>query len=451
MTRTRHNRVCILTRFPRLGEVKTRLTPPLSAEEALELHERLTRQTLRSARALVATRDAVVDVRTDAAFTQAAREWLRTPDVTCRYQGGGDLGARISRAFAEAFGRGAGAVLVVGSDCPRLSGPLMRDALQRLSAVDLVLGPAVDGGYYLIGLSRSNAKRAMPALVTGVPWGTGDVLARTVDLAEQAELTYALLELLPDVDRPEDLPDAEVALARTRVAADASVSVVIPALDDATLVASAVASAWAADAHEVLVVDGGSRDATREVAATAGARVIVSAPGRARQMNAGAAEATGDVLIFLHADSTLPPQACPLAVRALADPATAAGGFSFSVPESARHARLISAVGRARGHLGGSPWGDQALFLSRDTFAELGGFPEQPTMEDFELVRRLGRFGRVVTLRERTVTSARAWEEHGLLLPTLMNLAVIAGYRLGVDPEVLARWRKRIAPSRTPR
>jgi hypothetical protein len=392
-----------------------------------------------------------VEVRTDAAFTQAAREWLRTPDVTCRYQGEGDLGARISRAFANAFGRGARAVLVVGSDCPRLSGPLMRDALRRLSAVDLVLGPAEDGGYYLIGLSRACARRAMPALVTGVPWGTGDVLARTVDLAEQAGLTYALLARLPDVDRPEDLPDAEVALGRACVSVDASVSVIIPALDDAGLVASAVASAQAAGAHEVLVVDGGSQDATRDVAAAAGARVIASAAGRAPQMNAGAAEATGDVLLFLHADTTLPPQACSLATRALLDPATAAGGFSFSVTGTARHARLISTVGRARSLLGGSPWGDQALFVGRDTFTELGGFPEQPTMEDFEFARRLKRFGRVVTLRERTVTSARAWEEHGLLLPTLMNLAVIAGYRLGADPEVLTRWRKRIAPSRTGR
>lgn len=441
----------MLARFPRLGEVKTRLTPPLSPAEALELHERLTRQVVRSARALVAAGEGRAELRTDAAFQRAANEWLRERDIGYRYQGAGDLGVRIALAFHDAFRRGAQRVLVVGSDCPRLSAPIMRDALRRLSAADVVLGPAEDGGYYLIGLRREAMKAALPALFSGVPWGTGDVLARTLELAEDAGLGTALLERLPDVDRPEDLPDAEIALRRARVEPDARVSVIIPALDDATLVGAAVASAQAAGAVEVIVVDGGSRDGTRRAAEATGARVLDTPTGRATQMNAGAGAATAGVLLFLHADTTVPADACRLAVSALAMPGVVAGGFSYGVLAQARHARIISAVGRARGVLGGLPWGDQALFMSRDTFIELGGFPDQPTMEDYELAHRLARFGRVVRLPERAITSARAWDEYGLLLPTALNLAVIAAYRAGVDTRRLARWRSRIAPGSSTR
>ncbi|MCG2807175.1 MAG: TIGR04283 family arsenosugar biosynthesis glycosyltransferase [Coriobacteriia bacterium] len=425
--------------------MKTRLSPPLSAEETLVLHERLTLQTLRSAHALVATGEASVEVSIDAGSATAARRWLGYRDIAYRRQGEGDLGARIGETFARAFGRGAQRVLVIGSDCPRLSAVHLREAFERLSDADLVLGPATDGGYYLIGLNHEPAARALPAILSEVPWGTGDVLARTLDLAQSAQLRTVLLERLPDVDRPEDLQDAERALARGRLTGDSTVSVVIPTLNDAELVAAAVASARAEGAAEILVVDGGSDDATCAVAAAAGARVLKSAARRARQMNNGAAAASGDVLLFLHADTVLPKGACSLAARALADPLTVAGGFSFEVPAHARHSALISRVGRLRSRLGGLPWGDQALFVARSTFRELGGFPDQPTMEDYEFAERLGRLGRVVTLPERATTSARSWEDHGLLVPTLTNLAVIAMYEIGADPARISAWRRRIA------
>ncbi len=446
MTRSgRENRICVLTRSPRLGKVKTRLSPPLSVEEALELHERLTRQALRSARALVATGEARVEVRTDVGSANAAERWLGHRDVTYRRQGEGDLGARIGAAFAHAFDQGAQRVVVIGSDCPRLSASHLREALELLNGVDLVLGPAQDGGYYLIGMNRESAARALPAVLAGVHWGSDKVLTRTLKAATSVNLEFSLLEQLPDVDRPEDLEDARTALTRTHISSEASVSVVIPVLNDEAFVAAAISSAQAGGAAEILVVDGGSDDATRTVAAAAGAQVLNSAPGRAVQMNRGASVASGDVLLFLHADTVLPPGACALATRVLADPVTVAGGFSFEVSADARHSALISRAGRLRCELGGLPWGDQALFVTRDTFSELGGFPDQPTMEDYEFVRRLARFGRVVTLPERAVTSARSWETHGLVVPTLVNLAVIATYELGANRENIAAWRRRIA------
>jgi rSAM/selenodomain-associated transferase 2/rSAM/selenodomain-associated transferase 1 len=444
----RFTSICILARYPRLGEVKTRLVGDMSEADVLALHGDLVRHTALTARALVATREARAQLRTDAAFPRAAREWLGMRDLTYRYQGEGDLGNRIELAFAEQFGLGAERVVVIGADCPRLSATHLRDALARLDHADVVLGPAIDGGYYLVALRRESATRSTPALFHDIEWSTDNVLAHTLDRAAEAGLSCELLEPLPDVDRPEDVADARDALARGAIdPAAVRVSVVIPALEDAALVGAAVESAISAGAAEVLVADGGSRDATREVATAAGARVIASEPGRASQMNAGAAQATGDVLLFLHADTTLPPGACALAAEALARPGVVGGGFGYSVTADARHGALISASGRVRPSLGGPPWGDQAQFVSRDTFFELGGFPDLPVMEDWEFIHRLRRFGRVVTLPQRVITSARTWEEFGLIFPTALNIAVIGAYRMGVDPHRIARWRRRIAPA----
>ena len=438
----RKNRVVMLARYPRLGEVKTRLMPPLTAEKALALHDRLARHTLRSVQALQATGEARAEVRTDAAFARVAYDWLGR-GFSARYQGEGDLGDRIRLAFGESFGRGAERVIVIGSDCPRLTAAHLRDALKRLDGVDMVLGPAEDGGYYLVALGRERAKESVPVLFSNVEWGTDTVLERTIALCEEHGLTWALLERLPDVDRPEDLADAEAALAAATLSPDARISVVIPALDDAELVGAAAASAHAAGAYEVLVVDGGSRDRTREAAEKAGARVLDASPGRASQMNAGAALAEGDILLFLHADTVLPPNAAALARAALAVPGKEAGAFGFAVARSARFGRLISAVGRWRARVTGHPYGDQGLFLSARTFRDLGGFPDLPTMEDWEFVARLKRLGHVAVLDEAAVTSARAWEHSGLVRKTASNLAVIWGYRLGIDPARLARWRRR--------
>jgi uncharacterized protein len=443
----RANLVCILARYPRVGEVKTRLTPPLSEDAALALHERMTRHTLRRALAVAATGDARIEVRTDAAFLQLAHEWLGR-GFSARYQGEGDLGDRIRSAFGEAFARNCKRVVVMGSDCPRLASAHLRNALVRLEHVDVVLGPATDGGYYLVALRAETAKTSVPVLFTGVPWSTPGVLETTIAIAEEHGLTYAVLETLPDVDTAADLDDALAVLDAAELGRQPRVSVVIPTLDDAEFVAAAVASARASGAYEVIVADGGSLDGTREAAAAAGARVVDASMGRAVQMDAGAAEAQGEVLMFLHADTTLPPDAARLAVETLSRTGVVAGGFSFDVPRDTRHARLIAAIGRARHRLGGRPWGDQCLFFSAQTWRDLGGFGDLPVMEDLEIAGRLGRLGEVVVRPERAVTSSRAWDEHGLVRPTAVNVLGVLAYRLGVDPERIARWRRSIAPAR---
>jgi rSAM/selenodomain-associated transferase 2 len=278
-----------------------------------------------------------------------------------------------------------------------------------------------------------------------MPWGSTDVLVQTQHAARNAGLTVALLEELPDVDLPEDVPAAEALLAAERVGRDARISVVVPALDDAALVAAAVQSALAGGAAEVVVADGGSADDTAARAAAAGARVVAVERGRARQMNAGAAETTGDVLCFLHADTVLPHGWADAVRSALGAGGVVAAAFDFAVPTGARHSATLQAGGTLRWRLTGTPYGDQAICVPRHVFEALGGYPDLPVMEDLELASRLKRFGRVVRIPLPAVTSARSWDENGLVRPTLVNAVGIAAYRLGVSPRRIAAWRQRIA------
>lgn len=445
--RTRRSAI-MLTRYPRAGGVKTRIAADLGDEVALDLHDRLARHTLKQLLALQACNEARVEVRSDAAFVHATREWLgRGPRY--RYQGEGDLGRKLQLAFAEAFARGEDHVVVVGSDCPSLRAHHLRQALDALQTADVVIGPASDGGYYLIGVSRRR-QDALAGLFGEIPWGSSDVLAQTRNSTSNMGLSTFLLEQLSDVDRAEDVELAEQLLAAEKPSPGDRASVVIPVLQDAALVADAVDSANHGGAHEVIVVDGGSTDGTPRVAREAGARTLVSAPGRATQMNAGAALAEGEVLCFLHADTVLPDGFSGLVSSALADPSRVAAAFDFRVPEGGWRHGVINAVGGARWRLTRLPYGDQAVCVRRSVFEALGGFPEMPTMEDYELGRRLKRYGEIGRIPRPALTSSRAWDDHGLLGSTAVNVATIAAYRLGVSPERLAHWRATIAPRSRP-
>ncbi len=252
--------------------------------------------------------------------------------------------------------------------------------------------------------------------------------------------------MLRDIDRPEDLALWQRVRAGVRRAReDARISVVIPTWNEADRVAAAVSSAREGGAYEVIVADGASEDGTAEAAEDAGAVVVgIDARGRSIQLNAGAAAATGDVLLFLHADCTLPPDFAELVRDALRDPACVAGAFGFALTdEPAPSKSLIHAVGATRARLG-LPYGDQALFVPARLFADLGGFPDQPIMEDYELALRLRRLGQIVRLKTPVRSSVRLWQEHGVVRPTLTYLAIITGYRLGMPAEKLAPWRSRM-------
>lgn len=213
-------------------------------------------------------------------------------------------------------------------------------------------------------------------------------------------------------------------------------SVVIPALDEAAAVAEAVASAWAAGAHEVLVVDGGSSDGTPEVARAAGAALVAAPRGRAVQMNAGAGAASGDVLLFLHADTTLPQDAAARIAEACASGAES-GCFRLRFRPSTPLLRLYAAATALP-----IPWlvyGDRGLWGTRAAFDAVGGVPALPVFEDVAFVQALCRRGTFRFVPAAVTTSARRFVRDGPLRRQLHNAWLTAQYWLGVPPERLAR------------
>jgi rSAM/selenodomain-associated transferase 2 len=220
------------------------------------------------------------------------------------------------------------------------------------------------------------------------------------------------------------------------------IAVVIPTLDEEAHVAAAVASAVgeaAGGAVDVVVADGGSRDATVARARDAGARIVASAPGRARQLNAGLEEAVGDAVVFLHADSRLPEGWRRAVTLALAEPAVAGGAFRLRFEGDGLPLRFLEWGVRLRLRFGGLPYGDQALFARRSLLDALGGVPEAPIMEDLDLAREIRRHGRLVILPLAVRTSARRYRGR-VLRHMLRNWLALAGWRLGLDRARLAAW-----------
>jgi rSAM/selenodomain-associated transferase 2 len=216
-----------------------------------------------------------------------------------------------------------------------------------------------------------------------------------------------------------------------------SVSVIVPTLNEATCLGATLRSLRPQGPHEVIVVDGGSTDATCRLAAAAD-RLLHGPPGRAAQMNLGAAHATGDVLLFLHADCTLEEGALAAAEYALGRPRVAAGCFRMRVADPAPVYRMIDACATARVRLTGLVYGDQGLFVGRGRFGRLGGFPPLGLMEDVFLSRALRRQGRVVVAPRRIYVSPRRWRRGGVLRQTLRNWALTALAAGGVHPDRLA-------------
>jgi uncharacterized protein len=424
-------RLILFTRYPVPGRVKTRLIPALGAEGAAALHRRLVLRTLRTARAACQAADAVLEVRFDGGREEGVRHWLGVNGL-CRPQQGNDLGERMANAFAESFGEGSEATVVIGSDCPGLTAETLLEAFNRLAQRPVVFGPANDGGYCLLGLARM-----VPELFRGIAWGQETVLARSVEALQKLGLEPALLEPLDDLDRPDDLP-AWQRIAEREDANPRRISVVVPALNEAGHIAGTLAAARQGSPHEILVVDGGSTDGTGELAVRSGATVLASPPGRSRQLNAGAAAATGNVLLFLHADTLLPSNWTQVVSDVLQRPQVAAGAFRFRIAEDFAGKWLVEATTQLRSRWFQEPYGDQGLFLRRSLFEELGGFADLPIMEDYEFVRRLRRRGRVLTADEPATTSGRRWQQLGIFRTTLTNRLVVSGYQLGVGPQRLA-------------
>jgi uncharacterized protein len=192
-------RLIIFTRYPEPGKAKTRLIPVLGAVGAANLHRQMTENTINKVKALQSFRPVSVEVYFAGNNQLLMQNWLGS-DIVYQPQSEGDLGCRMAEAFRAAFTSGMDSVIIIGTDCPDLDAQLMGEAFQKLASHELVLGPATDGGYYLIGL-----RRLIGELFTGINWGTSEVLQQTVEIAERMGIAIASLPPLSDIDRPEDL------------------------------------------------------------------------------------------------------------------------------------------------------------------------------------------------------------------------------------------------------
>ncbi len=481
----------VFSRFPVPGEAKTRLIPALGAEGTADLQRKMTEHTVAQARKT----GAQIEVRWTGGGEEQMREWLGG-DLQYTEQGAGDLGERMARAFREHFDAGAERVVIIGCDCPSNGWKNIQKSFQALDPKrsesafctpkkkrpegewqlsGCVIGPASDGGYYLIGLRKGRAispsracetgfaqqsneakrngkaprtaRRAVPTkretfpveLFQNIDWGTGRVLEQTLSAAPEKP---ALLEILDDVDLPDDIP--------------AKISVIIPTLNEASIIFpldqrergwrycdqqrnkvkwQTLEKVNEGFGVEIIVVDGGSTDGTVNEVQKLSPHLMRCGEGRAAQQNAGAAATSGEILLFLHADTELPDNWDFIIRNELKKSWVSLGAFRFGVRERLRGIAAVEWGTNIRSRFFHKPYGDQGLFLRRDTFETIGGFPDQLIMEDVALVRRARRLGKIVTVPETAITSGRRWQKRGVLRTTCINQLIL----LGASPQKLRR------------
>ncbi len=189
----------IFTRYPEPGKTKTRLIPVLGSVGAANLQRQMTEHTILQVKQLQKAIDISVEIWFSDGDLQLMQKWLGS-DLVYQPQGEGDLGLRMARSLLQAFQSGAEKAIIIGTDCPGLNPEILATAFDKLRTFDLVLGPALDGGYYLIGL-----RQLIPELFANIEWGTANVFQKTVEIAQKVNLSYVNLVSLADVDRPEDL------------------------------------------------------------------------------------------------------------------------------------------------------------------------------------------------------------------------------------------------------
>jgi len=427
---TTRERIILFSRLPEPGRTKTRLIPALGAEGAADLQRQMTHHTLTTVQDACLRYGYEMEVRHTADQPQKMSDLFGTgPRYT--QQGQGDLGDRLARAFRDAAEQGRDKALCIGSDCPSITQETFRETFDRLDESDLVIGPACDGGYYLIGM-----KHPMPELFRDIEWGSASVLSQTRQRAAELGLSVYLLDELSDIDEPRDLSHWHE-LQKQSLSTRPWLSVVIPTLQEEAHLAEAIHSARQCPGVEIIVVDGGSTDRTCEIATQLGARVVQSDAMRGMQLTAGAEAANTDILLFLHADTRLPFGYWLEVDRITRQPGTAAGAFQMALNHTDWSLRLVEWGTRLRSVWRQLPYGDQALFLHRDTLREVGGIKPLPVMEDFDLVCRLRRTGRVRISGLPAITSARKCIDLGTWRTVLMHQWMIWSWR----------WRHRSNPA----
>ncbi|XP_035680057.1 uncharacterized protein LOC118418306 [Branchiostoma floridae] len=477
--RYRRHRLIVFTRYPSPGSTKSRLISVLGEQGAALAQLYMTNKTIWEAAGQLQKRrpdDISVEVRYTGGTADDLRYWLgfrRDLDTWWSVQEGKDLGHKMAKSFNDAFMDGAESVVLVGTDIPAITADVLEEAFQTLESAQeedtCVIGPAKDGGYYLIGLNRHTRTWVVDDLFQDIAWGTDSVLQQQIQAAEQRGIHCSLLPYrLQDVDTKDDLDEFELRTGISRQELSApSWTVIIPVLNEAKNVKSAIDSAMqtasSTSSHtEVVVCDGGSTDGTPDVVKSVaqlypeGTVKFVSSPkGRGVQMNTGVQHATGDYLLFLHADTCLPSSWQRVAFRTLCKPGVSMGAFRFGLKDKSAEGsdnssdswwfelqmRFLVWNANLKSTQFELPYGDQAFFMTTRQFLEVGGFPEFLLLEDVKMVALMKRHGHVAIAEgDPALTSDRKWRQHGYFQVTARNILVMLASKLGVHPDTLAGW-----------
>jgi rSAM/selenodomain-associated transferase 2/rSAM/selenodomain-associated transferase 1 len=436
-------RLIIFTRYPEPGKTKTRLIPVLGEQGAADLQRRMTEHLISGIDNVCPFRFLSLEIRYEGGNETLMRSWLGD-NFTYHPQPPGDIGHRMCMVFDEAFRDGAENTIIIGTDIPGISRDIIRNAFEQLGKHDLVFGPARDGGYYLIGVRKGSWPKVRPVLFENITWGTDKVLTQTLQAAEKMDLSHRLLVSLSDVDRPEDL-DIWYRECQKSVCYEKKkrISIIIPALNEADCIETTLSMLTHREAIEVIVVDGGSKDGTADLAKACGAIVMTAEPSKSGQMNTGAKAACGDILLFLHADTLLPENFEKSIISNIYQEGVSAGAFQLRINSESQRLRFIEKVANWRSRHLQAPYGDQGIFVTKSMFQAIGGYPHLEIMEDFELIRRLKRRGKIIILDLAVNTSPRRWQNLGIFKTWLLNQMIAIAYIVGCPPERLAAWYRR--------
>ena len=218
------------------------------------------------------------------------------------------------------------------------------------------------------------------------------------------------------------------------------VSIIVPTLNEELVLEKTLTQFQQLSPHELIVSDGGSDDGTRNIAGRFSHRVITGSAGRALQMNVGADEATGDILLFLHADSRIEPESYRKMLQCMQNPKWIGGAFTLCIESSKWSLKLIALLANIRSKYFGLAYGDQGFFVRKEVFKDMNGFSPLPICEDLDFYYRLRKKGPVILLKEKAHTSPRRWIKEGILFTTARNTLIAVLFGLGFPPHILTKW-----------
>jgi rSAM/selenodomain-associated transferase 1 len=417
----------VFGRYPRVGKTKTRLIPALGPVGAAALQKRLAEKTVATARQTAIRIGARLVFCHDGGREQQLRQWLGGRPIHFRPQATGDLGRRMHLAMQCAFDGGARRVVLVGTDIPGLTAAILEQAFTALDEKDLVLGPSIDGGYWLVGMTRPEN------IFDGIRWSRPDVLENTLTLARRKGMTPGLLDPLNDLDTPGDLA-REMGPGQSP---QPWLSVVIPALNEARQIARTITAASIPDA-QIIVSDGGSTDRTVAIARSLGARIVSGQPNRAGSAKPGSRRRTGRGAALSPCRHPAASQYGDHIFETLMDRRTVLGAFRFATDIHTPAMQRLPFSPTCAPADSSCPTATRACSCAAMIFTGSAAFPETPIAEDLYLVRKMARNGRIAMAPVAAVTSGRRWRRLGPLRTTLVNTIIAVGCLAGIPPQRLS-------------